>query len=74
MSDINKNIQEELLSKEAQYKSNLEAENQEELTRRREVALIYLHAMQNQQMINAVDRPVVTNCNAYGTSVNCVSQ
>jgi hypothetical protein len=29
--------------------------------------------MQNQSLINAVNRPVITNCQRYGNSINCTS-
>jgi hypothetical protein len=34
----------------------------------------YSRTLQTQQMINAMQRPVTTNCTALGNNVNCVSQ
>jgi len=53
--------------------ANLEAENQAELAQRRAAAAAVMQWSQQQQMINAINRPVTTNCNRFGSMVNCTS-
>ena len=53
---------------------DLRAENQAELARRQAAAEALMQWSQQQQMINAINRPVVTNCSGWGGSVNCVSR
>ena len=73
-SENNTSVKKALADADTQNRQQLQAENSEELAHRRQAAIAYLHAMQNQQLINAINRPTVTNCNAYGNSVNCISQ
>lgn len=64
----------------SQINSELAASNQAELAQR-QAALNSLSQwanqqqvlMQNQQMINSLNRPVITNCTRYGNSINCSS-
>lgn len=37
------------------------------------VAQAHQQAYQQQQLINAINRPVITNCNRFGSSVSCTS-
>ena len=64
----------------SQIDRELAASNQAELAQR-QAALNALSQwanqqqvlMQNQQMINSLNRPVITNCTRYGNSINCSS-
>jgi hypothetical protein len=53
--------------------SGLQQEHEAEMEQRQRAAEALAAWAQTQQLINAADRPVVTNCNAYGGMVNCVS-
>lgn len=60
--------------------AGLRAEHQQEMQQRAAAAQAFSNAMyqqqllnQNQQMINNMNRPVMTNCNRFGNSVNCTS-
>jgi hypothetical protein len=60
--------------------TELRAEHQQEMQQRAAAAQAFSNAMyqqqllnQNQQMINNINRPVTTNCNRFGNSVNCTS-
>jgi hypothetical protein len=60
--------------------ADLDARNRQELAQRAVAAQAFSNSMyqqqlinQNQQMINAVNRPVVTNCSQMGFSTNCTS-
>ena len=59
---------------DTQNQQQLQTRNTEEIAQRRQAVISYLHVMQNQQLITSINRPIVTNCNAYGSSVNCISQ
>jgi len=54
--------------------AGLRQENQAELEQRQRAAQALANWAQTQQMINAINRPVVTNCNSFGNTVNCVSR
>ena len=60
-------------SADHQWLADLNASNQAELARRQAAANVLMQWSQQQQLINAATRPVVTNCNAFGSSVNCIS-
>jgi hypothetical protein len=53
--------------------AGLEREHENEMARRQAAAQAFAQWAQTQQMINAVNRPVMTNCNAIGNMVNCFS-
>ncbi|SEE72669.1 hypothetical protein SAMN05444161_6881 [Rhizobiales bacterium GAS191] len=60
--------------------AELNQEHQAELAQRREVANAFAQAAQNfqqqqnqQQMINALNRPRTTNCSAFGNSASCTT-
>jgi hypothetical protein len=48
--------------------------HRDEMAERRAAAQAIAQWAQTQQVINAMNRPVITNCNRFGTMVNCVSQ
>jgi hypothetical protein len=54
--------------------AGLEQQHEAELGRRQAAAQALAQWAQTQQMINAVNRPVTTNCTGFGYSVQCVSQ
>jgi hypothetical protein len=54
--------------------AGLQQSHEAELAQRRQAAEALAQWAQTQQMINAVNRPVITNCNQFGGMVNCVSQ
>jgi hypothetical protein len=54
--------------------SGLNQEHQAEMAQRQRAAEAMAAWAQNQQMINAINRPVITNCSGFGNMVNCVSR
>jgi hypothetical protein len=67
------NLRKQTAAADQQWIANLKAENQEELAQRQAAAAALLQWSQQQQVINAINRPVVTNCNRFGATVNCTS-
>jgi hypothetical protein len=59
---------------EQQIVAGLQREHQAEMAERQRAADALAEWALTQQMINAANRPVVTNCNAFGNMVNCISQ
>jgi hypothetical protein len=53
--------------------ANLEASHQQELAQRQAAFDAIARYNQNQQLINAINRPVTTNCNRFGAMVNCTT-
>jgi hypothetical protein len=60
--------------------AELDARSEQEMAQRAAAAQSFSNTMyqqqlinQNQQMINNANRPVTTNCNSFGNSVNCRS-
>jgi hypothetical protein len=53
--------------------AGLAQSNAAELQRRQQAGAAILQYVQTQEMINSMNRPVFTNCNAFGNSVNCIS-
>lgn len=54
--------------------SGLKEEHEAELARRERAAEAIAAWAQTQQLINAANRPVITNCNRFGNMVNCITQ
>ena len=54
--------------------SGLQQEHQAEIEQHQRAAEALASWAQTQEMINAANRPVFTNCNALGGMVNCVSR
>ena len=71
---VNSATQEKLAEIDHAWKGELEEQNREELEQRRASAALTMQYLQNQQMINAVSRPVNTTCFAAGSMMNCTSQ
>ena len=51
----------------------LQQENQFELEQRQRAAEALASWAQTQELINAANRPVITNCNAFSNTLNCIS-
>lgn len=62
-----------LLSAGREIDIQLGAEHQVELARRQAASNALMQWSLDQQMINSINRPKLTTCNAMGTFVNCVS-
>lgn len=54
--------------------SELRYEDQEERAERQRAAEAFAAWAQTQEMINAANRPVITNCSGFGNMVNCISR
>jgi len=67
-------VQAEIQSASQQIISGLQHQHETELAQRQRAAEALAQWAQTQQMINAMGRPVITNCNQFGGAVNCVSQ
>jgi hypothetical protein len=61
-------------AEEGQIVGELRRENEAELEQRQRAAAALASWAQTQQLINAANRPVITNCNAFSNMVNCISQ
>jgi uncharacterized membrane protein YcjF (UPF0283 family) len=66
-------LQATLLAEDRSVVSGLNQEHQAEIAQRQRAAEALAAWAQTQEMINAANRPVITNCNAFGNNVNCVS-
>ena len=66
-------LQAELQTEERQIVAGLERSHEAELTRRQVAADAMARWAQTQQVINAMNRPVFTNCTGTGSMVNCIS-
>ena len=53
--------------------AGLERQHESELARRQAAANAMAQWAQTQQVVNAVNRPVFTNCTGTGSMVNCIS-
>jgi hypothetical protein len=60
-------------AEERRIVGELRQENQAELEQRQRAAEALASWAQTQELINAANRPVITNCNAFSNMVNCVS-
>jgi hypothetical protein len=64
----------QLIAENQRIQAGLDQSQQAELSRRQAAAAAFGQYMQTQQMINAINRPVTTNCNRFGNNVNCVTR
>jgi hypothetical protein len=71
--DLSLDARSQLVAEGRHIDSGLARANQAELAQRQAAANAILQYMQTQQVINAMNRPVYTNCTGFGYSVNCVS-
>jgi hypothetical protein len=71
----------ELVAEGRRIDGGLQQSHEAELQRRQAASAAFLQYSQTQQIINAINRPVVTNCNSFGTlasnsfgaTTNCVT-
>jgi len=63
-----------LLAEDRNVVSGLQQEHQAEIAQRQRAAEALAAWAQTQELINAANRPVITNCNAFGGMVNCVTR
>jgi hypothetical protein len=54
--------------------SGLQRSYENELAQRQAAINAMMQYLQTQEMINAMNKPVITNCSGFGNSVNCISQ
>lgn len=66
--------QAQLVAEGQRIDAGLNQDHQSELAHRQAAANAMAQFLQTQQMISAINRPVITNCNQFGRTVNCVSQ
>ena len=64
----------ELQAEERRVVAGLQQLHEAELAQRQRAAEALGQWAQTQQVINAMNRPVITDCNAFGGMVNCVSR
>jgi hypothetical protein len=62
-----------LVAEHQQMMNGLQRSHEAELAQRQAAANAMQEYFQNQQMINAMNRPVMTNCTGFGNSVNCIT-
>jgi hypothetical protein len=67
---LNAELQGEIRQIDAGFKQSHEAE----LAQRQRASEAISQWAQTQQMINAANRPVITNCNQFGTMTNCITR
>jgi hypothetical protein len=67
-------FQSKLMAEAQRIDAGLNQENQAELAQRQAAANAMTQYFQTQQMIDALNRPVITSCSQWGYSTNCVSQ
>ncbi len=67
-------MQAELTAEYQRINQGLYQQNQAELAQRQAAANALSQYVQTQQMINALNRPVITNCTQFGYNTNCVTQ
>jgi hypothetical protein len=66
-------LRQNIAAADRQWIGDLNASNQAEMAQRQAAGAALMQWSQQQQLINAATRPVVTNCNRFGSSVNCTS-
>ena len=71
--DLAMGTQTALLEESGRITAGLSQEHQAELAQRQRAAEALASWAQTQELINAANQPVITNCNAVSNMVNCVS-
>jgi hypothetical protein len=66
--------QEALQAEGQRVVSGLQQEHEAEIAQRQRAAEALAQWAQTQELINAANRPVITSCNAFGNTVNCMSR
>jgi hypothetical protein len=72
--DRNTELQTALQAEDHRVVSGLQQEHQAEIAQRQRAAEALAAWAQTQEMINAANRPVITNCTGFGSTVNCISR
>jgi hypothetical protein len=67
-------FQSKLMAEAQRINAGLNQENQAELARRQAATNAMMQYYQTQQMIDSLNRPVITSCTQWGNSANCVTQ
>jgi hypothetical protein len=67
-------LEAELAAEYQRINEGLYQENEAELAQRQAAASAMAQYYQQQQMIDALNRPVITSCTKFGYPTNCVSQ
>ena len=63
-----------ILAEAQRIDANLQHSHEADMAQRQVAAKAMTDYLQTQEMINAINRPVTTNCTGFGNSVNCVSR
>jgi hypothetical protein len=74
LKDMAPQYQADINAEYQRINQGLYQEQEAEMAQRRAAALALSQYLQNQQMINTLNQPVITNCTQSGYSTNCVSQ
>jgi hypothetical protein len=72
--DINTAQTGEMQAEIRRIEAGLQQSHEAELQQRQRAAEAVSQWAQTQQMINAANRPVITNCNQFGTMTNCITR
>jgi hypothetical protein len=64
----------ELQAEARRIVAGLQQSHEAEIAERQRATEALAQWAQTQQVINAINRPVITNCNAFGSMVNCFSR
>jgi hypothetical protein len=70
---LNTELRQQLAAADREWMGERNMEHRDELAGRERAANALMQWSLGQQMINAANRPVFTNCNGFGNSVNCVT-
>lgn len=73
VQELASSARQKIAAADRQWVADLNVSHQAEMTRRQAAGAALMQWSQQQQLINAATRPVVTNCNRFGSSVNCTS-
>ena len=73
IAEIDRKVSAAMTNEDHRFTSELNQQNAAELHRRQAAAEAFSNALQQQQLINAINRPVNTSCNRIGTYTNCTS-
>jgi hypothetical protein len=64
----------EIVAENQRIAAGLSQSHQAELAQRQAAANAFSQYLQTQQLIQSMNRPVVTNCTRFGSATNCISQ
>lgn len=66
-------VKAKLIAEWSRIQSDLQQSYQAEMQQRAQAAQAVANYLQTQQAINAMDRPVYTNCTSFGNTTNCLT-